>query len=71
MEAWEATFFQSINHRGGIVMDLEGFAFAGFLADEEKRRAAKKALEEKQKLKAEYDKWCKDHGIPPPPDKVD
>jgi len=49
-------------------MDAEGFCFAGFWADQEKRRAEKKAKEEREKLKAEYDQWCKEHGIPPPPD---
>lgn len=48
-------------------MDPEGFAFGAFIAAEEKRRAEKKAQEEKQHLKAEYDKWCIHHGVPPPP----
>lgn len=52
-------------------MDLEGFCFGAFLGEQEKRRAEKKAEEEKKKLKAEYDQWCKDHGIPPPAEKKD
>jgi hypothetical protein len=54
-----------------MIMDLEGFCFGAFLGEEEKRRTEKKSQEEKKKIKAEYDKWCKDHGIPPPPDKDD
>jgi hypothetical protein len=51
-------------------MDLEGSCFGAFLGEEEKRRAEKKVQEEKKKLKAEYDKSCKDEGIPPHPIKT-
>lgn len=48
-------------------MDPEGFSFGAFIAAEEKRRAEKKAQDEKLQLKAQYDQWCLDHGVPPPP----
>jgi hypothetical protein len=49
-------------------MDSEAFVFGACMAEEEKRRAEKKAELEKQQLKAQYDDWCIDHGIPAPPD---
>ena len=51
-------------------MDPEGFGFGAFMAAEEKRRAEKKAQEEKQQIKGQYDKWCNDHGVPIPPEYV-
>ena len=51
-------------------MDPEGFVFGACMAAEEKRRAAKKAQDEKQQLKAQYDNWCIDHGVPVPPEYV-
>lgn len=51
-------------------MDSEAFVFGACMAAEEKRRAEKKAQQEKQHLKDQYDNWCIDHGIPAPPDYV-
>ena len=51
-------------------MDPEGFVFGACMAAEEKRRAEKRAQDEKQQLKAQYDEWCNDHGIPAPPEYV-
>jgi len=51
-------------------MDSEAFVFGACMAAEEKRRAEKKSQEEKQQLKAQYDEWCSDHGIPIPPNYV-
>ena len=51
-------------------MDPEGFVFGACMAAEEKRRAEKKAQEEKQQLKAQYDEWCNNHGVPIPPNYV-
>jgi hypothetical protein len=48
-------------------MDPEGFVFGAYIAAEEKRRIEKQAEKDKQQLKADYDKWCMDHRIPPPP----
>jgi hypothetical protein len=48
-------------------MDWDEWGFAFFMADSERRRAEQKALEEKEELEMEYDQWCRDHGIPPPP----
>jgi hypothetical protein len=50
-------------------MDSDDWVFAMFMADEERRRARIQAEEEKEELKEEYDQWCIDHGIPPPPEK--
>ena len=36
-------------------MDPEGFVFGACMAAEEKRRAEKKAQEEKQQIKGQYD----------------
>jgi len=52
-------------------MDLEGIMFGVFIGEEEKRNIKKKAEEDKRRLKAEYEKWCKEHGVPPPPEKKD
>jgi hypothetical protein len=49
-------------------MDTEDWLFAACMAVEEKRRSEKKAREEKERLKAQYDQWCIEHGCPPPPD---
>jgi hypothetical protein len=51
-------------------MDSDDWMFALFMANEERRRAQRDAQEEKEELKEEYDQWCLDHGIPPPPDRV-
>ena len=51
-------------------MDSDDWVFALCMADEERRRARRQAKEEKEELKEEYDQWCIDHGIPPPPEKV-
>jgi len=51
-------------------MDPEGFVFGACMADAEKRRVEKKAQEEKQQIKSQYDEWCNDHGIPAPPEYV-
>jgi len=50
-------------------MDSDDWVFALCMADEERRRARIQAEEEKEELKEEYDQWCIDHGIPPPPEK--
>jgi hypothetical protein len=34
------------------------------------KTAEKKAQEEKQQIKGQYDKWCNDHGVPIPPEYV-
>ena len=49
-------------------MDSDWLAMAAGMADAEKRRAEKKAQEEKQRLKGQYDQWCTDHGVPVPPE---
>ena len=49
-------------------MDSDWLAMAAGMADAEKRRAEKKAQEEKQQLKGQYDQWCTDHGVPAPPE---
>lgn len=48
-------------------MDDDGLIFGAMLAADEKRRAEKKARQEKEQLKSQYDTWCSDHGIPTPP----
>ena len=48
-------------------MDSDWLAMAAGMAADEKRRAEKKAQEEKQQIKGQYDKWCTDHGVPAPP----
>jgi len=48
-------------------MDSDWLAMAAGMADAEKRRAEKKAQEEKRQIKGQYDQWCTDHGVPPPP----
>lgn len=48
-------------------MDWEDWGFAFFMADNERRRAREEAEEEREQLEAEYDQWCIDHGILPPP----
>ena len=49
-------------------MDSDWLAMAAGMADAEKRRVEKKAQEEKQQIKGQYDKWCTDHGVPAPPE---
>jgi hypothetical protein len=51
-------------------MDSDWLAMAAGMAADEKRRAEKKAQEEKQQIKGQYDKWCNDHGVPIPPEYV-
>ena len=51
-------------------MDSDWLAMAAGMADAEKRRVEKKAQEEKQQIKGQYDKWCNDHGVPIPPEYV-
>ncbi len=48
-------------------MDWQDWGFAFFMANEERRRAREEAEEEMEELEDEYDEWCIDHGIPPPP----
>ena len=48
-------------------MDSDWLAMAAGMAADEKRRAEKKAQQEKQEIKGQYDKWCTDHGVPAPP----
>ena len=48
-------------------MDTDDWVMAMCIADEERRRAKEQAQEEMEELREEYDEWCEDHGIDPPP----
>jgi len=48
-------------------MDNEDWVMAMCIADAERRRAQEQAEEEKEELREEYDEWCEQHGIDPPP----
>jgi|GEM_PF-1569632 len=48
-------------------MNWDDWGFAFFMADNERRRAKEEAEAERQQMEEEYDQWCIDHGIPPPP----
>jgi hypothetical protein len=50
-------------------MDWQDWGFAFFMADNERRLAKEEAEREQEELMEEYDQWCIDHGIPPPPRK--
>lgn len=49
------------------LMDSEDWMMALLLADAERRRGGEQGDEEMEELREEYDEWCIDHGIDPPP----